>query len=71
MRGVAQGAGGQVDATPPPPYPASADPHLPPGWEARTDETSKKTFFIDHNTKVLSKRMEVHISLWWEGLKLG
>lgn len=52
MRGVTQAAPGHEEANPPPPYPASADPHLPPGWEARTDEVSKKTFYIDHNTKV-------------------
>ena len=52
MRGVTQAAPGHEEPNPPPPYPASADPHLPPGWEARTDEVSKKTFYIDHNTKV-------------------
>ena len=40
-----------AELPPPPPYP-SGDVSLPPGWEARFDEGSKKTFYIDHNTKV-------------------
>ena len=59
MRGVTQAAPGHEEPNPPPPYPASADPHLPPGWEARTDEATKKTFYIDHTTKVAAQRCPV------------
>lgn len=56
------GTGSTGELPPPPPYP-SGDVSLPPGWEARFDEGSKKTFYIDHNTKVgsLTSDQRVHL----------
>lgn len=51
-------AAASSDLPPPPPYPG--DLSLPPGWEARFDEGSRKTFYIDHNSKARSHALTAH-----------
>ncbi|EGD72213.1 hypothetical protein PTSG_00234 [Salpingoeca rosetta] len=31
-----------------------SQPQLPPGWEARYDPNTRRTFYVDHNTKTTS-----------------
>ena len=49
--GLAYAGSGSTDASVPR---TSSGSSLPPGWESRTDTTTGRTFYIDHNTRTTS-----------------